>query len=133
MYSDCLSRRVILLLSEIEAKVLTARQRIIFAVSGSKNKSSGSVVGRDTMLQARKSTISDEVIELFSYVQILPAELYVHSASNRNEYQESFWGSKARPKCKTDNLTAIREKLWEALYLNPMALCCLLQRQFYVF
>jgi hypothetical protein len=34
--------------------------------------------------------------------------LGVHSASNRNEYQESSWG-KGRPVCKADSLTAICE------------------------
>jgi hypothetical protein len=29
------------------------------------------------------------------------------SASNRNEYQESFWEVKMRPACKSDNLSAI--------------------------
>jgi hypothetical protein len=29
------------------------------------------------------------------------------SVSNRNEYQESFWGGKGRPARKADNLTVI--------------------------
>jgi hypothetical protein len=33
----------------------------------------------------------------------------VDSASNRNEYQESFWGGKWRTARKADNLTAICE------------------------
>jgi hypothetical protein len=33
----------------------------------------------------------------------------VRSASNRNEYQESFWGGKGRPARKADKLTAICE------------------------
>jgi hypothetical protein len=32
-------------------------------------------------------------------------------ASNRNEYQESSWGSKGRPARKADNLTAICEPI----------------------
>jgi hypothetical protein len=34
----------------------------------------------------------------------------VDSASNRNEYQESFW-DKGRPARKTENLTAICEPI----------------------
>jgi hypothetical protein len=47
----------------------------------------------------------------FSIYLILPAALWpgVDSASNRNEYQEFFWGCKGRPACKADNLTAICE------------------------
>jgi hypothetical protein len=42
----------------------------------------------------------------------------VESASNRNEYQKSFWGVKGgRPARKADNLTALSEpfvyKMWE--------------------
>jgi hypothetical protein len=32
----------------------------------------------------------------------------IDSASNRNEYQESFWWGKGQPAHKLDNLTAIR-------------------------
>jgi hypothetical protein len=37
--------------------------------------------------------------------------LGVYSASNRNEYQNMFLGSRARPKRKADNLTAIYEPI----------------------
>jgi hypothetical protein len=45
----------------------------------------------------------------FSINLILPAHYgpWVDSASNRNEYQESFWGDKGRRAHKADNLTAI--------------------------
>jgi hypothetical protein len=51
---------------------------------------------------------------IFSIYLILPAALGpgVHSASNRNEYQEQKNNvpvSRARPACKVDNLTAIYE------------------------
>jgi hypothetical protein len=47
---------------------------------------------------------------------ILPAALGpgIYSASNGNEYQKqkkSFWGGKARPVRKADNLTAICEPI----------------------
>jgi hypothetical protein len=35
----------------------------------------------------------------------------VYSASNRNEYQKIFLGSKARPACKADNITGIYEPI----------------------
>jgi hypothetical protein len=34
---------------------------------------------------------------------------WIHSASNRNEYQKMFLGSRVRPARKADNLTAICE------------------------
>jgi hypothetical protein len=40
----------------------------------------------------------------------LPHGPGVDSASNRNEYQESFWG-KRRPAHKADNLTVICESI----------------------
>jgi hypothetical protein len=35
----------------------------------------------------------------------------IDSASNRNEYQESFWRGKGRPARKADKLTAICEPI----------------------
>jgi hypothetical protein len=50
----------------------------------------------------------------FSIYLILPAALWpgVASPSNRNEYQESFWGGgKGQPAHKADKLTAICERI----------------------
>jgi hypothetical protein len=66
------------------------------------------------MLQAGKpaDSIPDEVIAFFNlpHPSSRTMALWVDSASNRNEYQESSWGLKgdllAR---KADNLTAICE------------------------
>jgi hypothetical protein len=54
----------------------------------------------------------DEVDFFFQFYLILPAAYGpgIESASNRNEYQESSWGSKAQPARKAD-LTAICEPI----------------------
>jgi hypothetical protein len=65
------------------------------------------------VLQARKVAGSspDEVTEFVSIYLILPAALVpgVDSASNKNEYQTMFLGSRAHPARRADNLTAICE------------------------
>jgi hypothetical protein len=60
------------------------------------------------------SSRTNEANEFFSIYLILPAALgpRVYSDSNRNEYQKQInnvLGSRARPVCKADNLTAICE------------------------
>jgi hypothetical protein len=59
---------------------------------------------------------------------ILPAALGsgVHSACNRNEYQKQlkmFLKNRARPTCKTDNLTAICEPSESSGALNILQPC----------
>jgi hypothetical protein len=58
--------------------------------------SRGSVVGWGTMLQAGRSQDRVSMRWIFSIYLILPGTLWPwgHSASNRNEYQESSWGVK---------------------------------------
>jgi hypothetical protein len=70
----------------------------------------GSVVGRDTMLQAGRSRVRIPMRWNFSSSQphYGPG---VDSASNRNEYQEPSWGGEGRPAPKADNLTAICEPI----------------------
>jgi hypothetical protein len=56
----------------------------------------GTVVGRGTMLQARRSQGSnpDEVIRFFQFTYSFQPHYgpEVDSTSNKNEYQESSWG-----------------------------------------
>jgi hypothetical protein len=57
----------------------------------------GSVVGWGTMLQAGRSRVRVSMRWIFSIQSFQPR--YgpgIDSASNRNEYQESFWGGKGR-------------------------------------
>jgi hypothetical protein len=55
----------------------------------------------------------DEVIQFCSVYLILEAALGsgVHSASNTNEYQKNYLGSKVQPERKADNITAISERI----------------------
>jgi hypothetical protein len=66
----------------------------------------GSVVSWDTMLQTGRSR--DRVPMRDFQPHYDPG---VDSASNRNQYQESSWGGKGLPVCKTDNLTAFCEPI----------------------
>jgi hypothetical protein len=58
--------------------------------------------------------IPDEVIKYFSQPNISSRAMDpgIDSASNRNEYQESFWGVKVLPARKADNITAICEPIF---------------------
>jgi hypothetical protein len=89
---------------------------------------SGSVVGWGTILKAGRSRVRFPVRSLdFSNYLILAAalRLWVVSACNRHEYQESF-GGKGRPARKADNLTVIK-KMWEPRRLTLVwasTACC---------
>jgi hypothetical protein len=50
---------------------------------------------------------------IFSIYQILQPHYGpgVDSASDRNDYQESYWGGKRQPARKADNLTAVCEPM----------------------
>jgi hypothetical protein len=88
----------------------------------------GSVVGWGTMLQAGRSRV--RVPTRWNFSSFHPHYgPRVDSASNRNEYQESSWGVKEWPACKTDNLTFTDclENVGASMSHNPMGLHGLLQ------